>query len=130
MNSIDQLKSSFDPISLKEMDGVKLMNRKDTKFIFNEEILPELLEALKDNYNILEISKKRESQYKTMYFDTDDFKFYIQHHNGKLNRHKVRYRQYADVGTTYLEVKFKSNKLVLSGYFGLFRFILYLLRFI
>ena len=110
MISIDQQISAFEPISLKEMDRVKLMNRKDTKFIFNEEKLPELLEALKDNYNILEISNKRESLYKTMYFDTDDFKFYTQHHNGKLNRHKVRYRQYADVDTTYLEVKFKSNK--------------------
>ena len=110
MDSIDQQITLFEPITLKEMDSVKLMNRKDTKFIFNEEKLPELLEELKDDYKILEISKKRESQYKTMYFDTEDFKFYTQHHNGKLNRHKVRYRQYVDSDMTFLEIKFKSNK--------------------
>ena len=107
MVSIDQQITLFEPITLKEMDSVKLMNRKDTKFIFNEKMLPALLKDLTKNYKILEISKKRESQYKTMYFDTEDFKFYTQHHNGKLNRHKVRYRQYIDVDLTFLEVKFK-----------------------
>ena len=32
------------------------------------------------------------------------------HHNGKLNRYKIRFRDYVNTKNTFLEVKFKSNK--------------------
>ena len=38
--------NNFNPISLNEMDGVKLMNRSDTKFTFSFEKLPSLFENL------------------------------------------------------------------------------------
>ena len=38
--------SNFSPISLNQMDGVKLMNRSDTKFTFSSEKLPALFENL------------------------------------------------------------------------------------
>ncbi|MBL4654748.1 MAG: polyphosphate polymerase domain-containing protein [Bacteroidia bacterium] len=110
MIPIEENIKSFDPITLEEMDSVKLMDRRDTKFIFNAQSLPSLLEELTAHYKILEISNKRGSQYETLYFDTDDFQFYTQHHNGKLNRYKVRFRRYVEVDKTFLEVKFKSNK--------------------
>ncbi|MBL4715144.1 MAG: transporter [Bacteroidetes bacterium] len=101
---------SFTPITLEEMDGVKLMNRRDTKFVFNVQSLDSLLNQLKEKYKILEVEDKRSSQYETLYFDTDDFKFYTNHHNGKLNRYKVRFRKYVESDKLFLEVKFKSNK--------------------
>jgi len=50
------------------------------------------------------------SSYKTLYYDTPDYKSYIEHHNGKLNRIKIRFREYIDTGLTFLEVKLKNNK--------------------
>jgi hypothetical protein len=36
--------------------------------------------------------------------------FYLQHVRGKLARYKVRFRKYELTGTTYLEIKRKTNK--------------------
>ena len=96
----------FDPITLKEMDGVKLMDRTDTKFTFNISNLPSILEAAKAHYRILDIEGNRISRYKTLYFDTDDFNLYNEHHCGKLNRYKIRHRTYVESNLGFLEVKF------------------------
>ena len=32
------------------------------------------------------------------------------HHNGKLNRYKIRFRDYINTKNSFLEVKFKTNK--------------------
>jgi len=106
MKAIEQ----FDSISLDEIDSVKLMNRKDTKFILKQDQLSAILEKVRNSYNVLEVNKIQANKYETLYFDTDDFKFYTLHHNGKLNRYKVRFRRYVDSNRLYLEVKFKSNK--------------------
>ncbi len=110
MTNLATTLNNFTPISLEEMDRVKLQNRTDTKYIFNFDYLAVLLDDIKDKYSILEINNKRTNSYKTLYYDTPDFKSYIHHHNGKLNRTKFRFRNYVDSGITFLEVKFKNNK--------------------
>ncbi len=97
----------FQPITLSEMDEVKLMNRTDTKFVFPRSILRTVLEALSHSYRVLEINGKRISSYQTLYFDTDDFKFYLDHHNGKGDRFKVRIRNYIESELFFLEIKNK-----------------------
>lgn len=92
------------------MDRVKLQNRTDTKFVFEADLLPAILNEIKAFYSILEIKKKRTNSYKTLYYDTKELQSYIQHHNGKANRIKVRYRKYIESDLNYLEVKFKNNK--------------------
>ena len=110
MEAIQNILNSLSPTSLEEMDSVKLMNRTDTKFIFNKDKLSRILESSKKHYKVLEIDNKRLLNYKTVYFDTDNFFMYTAHQNGKLNRYKIRYREYIDSAITFLEVKFKSNK--------------------
>jgi len=110
MNNAESTLREFSPISLKEMDSVKLMNRTDTKYVFTADLLTGILKELSSEYKVLEIEGNKYNQYKTLYFDTEELKLYTQHHNGKLNRHKVRYRKYVDTGLCYLEVKFKNNK--------------------
>jgi hypothetical protein len=110
MSTIDDLLGTFNPVSLQEMEGVKLLNRVDTKFIFEIRKLPLLLNRLKDNYRILEVNGLRKSRYETLYYDTVDHKLYMHHHNGKLNRYKVRHRKYLDSNLEYFEIKFKNNK--------------------
>ena len=92
------------------MDAVKLMNRTDTKFVFPLKTLIKILPKLVEHYRILEINGVRLNAYRSLYFDTEDFQFYHQHHNGKTNRNKVRYREYIDSGLSFLEVKRKNNK--------------------
>jgi hypothetical protein len=101
---------NMQPITLAEMDSVKLMNRTDTKFFFHVSLLIEILEKAKEFYRVLEISDKRQFQYLTTYFDTPDMKLYHEHLNGKLNRYKVRQRRYDATGVEFFEVKFKTNK--------------------
>ena len=44
------------------------------------------------------------------HYDTDDRKFYLDHHNQRVNRNKVRFREYEGSKLTYLEIKHKNNK--------------------
>ena len=110
MDQLIKLLSSFDSISLNEIESVKLMNRTDTKFAFNEAFLPELLDLIKPYYNCLQIESKQIANYQTLYYDTSDLMLYYKHHNGSLNRYKVRQRTYLDSNLSFLEVKFKNNK--------------------
>ena len=92
------------------MDDVKLMSRTDTKFVFNFLRLPEFLEKLSRFYKVLLIDGNLIHDYKSLYFDTDDRKFYIEHHNRRVNRNKIRFREYVGSGLTFLEIKLKNNK--------------------
>lgn len=100
----------FEPISLEEMDGVKLMNRMDSKYVFTRDQFERIMEEVRKYYRILEIEGKRASRYKTLYYDTPTLDLYYNHHRGKLNRYKIRHRTYVESNTGFLEVKFKSNK--------------------
>lgn len=110
MNEISKITSTFSPIKLAEMDNVKLMSRSDTKFAFKISKLPELLNQMLPFYKVLEINGKFIHDYKSLYFDTDDRKFYLDHHNGRVNRNKVRFREYVGSDLTFLEIKRKNNK--------------------
>lgn len=99
----------YDPITLDEMSGIKLMNRTDTKFVTNETMLRRLLVSAADEYYVQEVEGRRLSSYYTLYFDTPRCDMYLNHHNGRLNRQKLRIRSYMDVGLDFLEVKTKNN---------------------
>ena len=101
--------SSFDKISLDEMNGVSLMKRVDTKFILAETQLLKVLAKLQKDYRVLEIDNERLMQYSTLYFDTQNKKCFKEHHNGKLNRYKIRMRKYLVSNICFLEVKKKNN---------------------
>lgn len=98
---------NFQPITLEEMDEVKLMNRTDTKFVFNRKLLLPLLSDLKVGYKVLNVNGNLISTYNTLYYDTLDFDFYLNHHRGKENRYKVRIRNYVESGLFFLEIKNK-----------------------
>ena len=85
--------SSFDKISLDEMNGVSLMKRVDTKFILSESQLLKVFSKIRKEYKVLEIDNERLMQYSTLYFDTKNKKCFKEHHNGKLNRYKIRMRR-------------------------------------
>jgi len=107
---IQGMVAGYAPISLEEMDGVALMNRTDTKFVMRVNHLIQALPQLTKTYRALSIRGRRLHHYRSRYYDTPDFATYIQHHDGLRSRYKVRIREYADPGISYLEVKRKNNK--------------------
>ena len=100
---------NFDKTTLAEMNSVSLMKRVDTKFILNESQLLEVLSKLYDDYKILEIDQERLMKYSTLYFDSQNKKCFKDHHNGKLNRYKIRMRKYLVSDICFLEIKKKNN---------------------
>ena len=92
------------------MDDVKLMNRTDTKFAFKLEKLPLILEKMQPFYRVLSINDKLIHDYRSLYYDTIGRKFYLDHHNRRVNRNKIRFREYVGSDLTFLEIKKKNNK--------------------
>lgn len=97
------------PISLDEMSGIKLMNRTDTKFVTNKAKLAQLLELTQGQYFAQQIEGARIANYRTTYWDTPWHRFFLEHHNGRAPRQKIRVRTYLDSDMTFLEVKTKNN---------------------
>jgi hypothetical protein len=104
------LLNDLQTVSLEELDNVKLLDRQDTKFVFNQIHLPLILDKIKPFYRILEINNERVFTYDNTYFDTDDFLFYNQHHNGNKKRFKIRSRKYSSSNQSFFEIKIKNNK--------------------
>ena len=109
-NSIRKSVSSFVPISLEEMDKVALMNRVDQKFILSFTDLCQIIPQLEAEYRVLTIHGQNVFTYKTDYYDTPGLTMFTDHHNGKLNRFKIRHREYVESNLEFLEIKFKNNK--------------------
>ena len=109
-NQITATVNSFLPITLKEMDGVALMNRTDTKFTFNISKLQAILEEASAYYKVLEIDNLRGFDYESTYFDTPDHRMFYDQHRGKPNRNKIRRREYMYSGLTFMEVKCKNGQ--------------------
>ena len=100
----------YEPISLAQMGRVALLNRTDTKYMLSLATLQHIMPQLTALYSALVVKGKRLSHYRTLYFDSDDFTLYHWHHAGRLNRYKVRSREYVDSQLAFLEVKHKTNK--------------------
>lgn len=99
----------YNTISLDDMSSIRLMNRIDSKYLANEDQLLRLLELAKDDYMVQEINGVRQSEYRTQYLDDRFNTMYLNHHNGRLTRQKVRIRTYVDTSDYFFEVKLKNN---------------------
>ena len=110
MPGITDILQQFEPISLAEMEGVKLMNRIDTKFVMPASLLPELLALAQTSYFVQQAAGKRTGDYDTVYYDTEDLDMYIRHHDRQLVRQKIRVRTYVESKLFFLEIKRKNNK--------------------
>lgn len=110
MPNIKSILKDFEPISLVEMDDVTLMVRTDEKFTVKRDEIFQILKMLTKTYRCLEIDENRLFTYKTEYLDNNESILFKNHQNGKLNRFKIRFRDYIQSKITFLEIKFKSNK--------------------
>lgn len=100
----------FNPIELAQMDSIRLMNRIDTKYLTDVSTLRKILENAADcGYFVLETSGRRIQEYRSMYYDTPFLQMYLDHHNRRLVRQKLRTRCYENTGQTFIELKSKNN---------------------
>lgn len=107
---VDSLLARFEPISLAELEHVKLLNRTDTKYIMRLSQLERALQMIAGQYRVLSVNGTRLNHYQNLYFDTHDFALYRQHHNGLRVRYKVRIREYVESDLVFWEVKRKTNQ--------------------
>lgn len=107
--SICEALKGFSPISLEELDSLKLQNRIDTKYLIPVNLLPAILRSLQTSCQVMTIANQRFFTYENEYLDTANFDFFRLHHNGKANRYKIRLRHYVETDSRFLEIKFKTN---------------------
>lgn len=107
---MNDILSHFAPITLEEMNDVRLLNRTDTKFVTTVPVLRRLLTMAQDDYYAQVIDGECIAPYYTVYFDTDDCAMYQKHESGHTNRQKLRIRSYVNSGLNFLEVKTKNNR--------------------
>jgi hypothetical protein len=100
----------FTPIYLEQLGKASLMERLETKYVFHRDQILDFISELENDYRVLEIQGQRTCGYRTLYFDTADFRFFQQHQNGAGQRWKIRQRTYLDSQTNFLEVKVKDNR--------------------
>jgi len=107
---LQKVLNKFERIELTDLRDGAQMERIDRKYPVHISRIPEVLRGLESEYKIVRAAGSVVSPYDTWYMDTPELKFYRIHHDGFLNRDKVRYRAYPRTRTTFLEVKRKNNK--------------------
>lgn len=110
LNHLIFLSAQFEPISLPQIQSAALLDRVDTKYIIGMDQLCDLLPELTEHYRMLAINDVRLHHYRTLYFDTNTFNLYAQHHNRRAARYKVRVRKYMDTDTVFFEIKRRTNQ--------------------
>ena len=99
--------SDFAPVSLETIAPHALQDRCDTKFLLSQSQLPRLIEALRQDYLVLEVGGVRLHRYRTLYFDTAGFDLYRRHQRSSRRALKIRSRQYVDSDRAFFELKRK-----------------------
>jgi len=101
----------FPSISLTRTNELaQMLSRIDNKYVVNLQQFEIFLEAIKDQYAVLEIKGRRQFTYDSCYYD-DQFGCYFEHHQGRRQRFKARTREYVDGGgMKFFEVKLKGRR--------------------
>ncbi len=106
---MNEILKTYAPITLEEMSGIRLMNRTDTKYVTTRARLMKVLELAREDYRVQEINGVSNLPYFTRYYDTPRHEMFLEHHNGRKTRQKVRIRAYENTGASFLEIKNKNN---------------------
>ncbi|QFR38888.1 polyphosphate polymerase domain-containing protein [Candidatus Gracilibacteria bacterium 28_42_T64] len=108
--TFDSKLNNFSSITLTELNAsASFLKRIDRKFLLTGKQFSEVLEELKENFQVLQIVDKKVFSYDNVYMDTDDYFFYNQHENKQKARTKVRTRLYKDSDLAFFEYKQKEN---------------------
>lgn len=107
----NQLERYFSPIGLDDVNKkAALLQRKDNKYLVSRNTFLALLKEASADFDILTIGEDSIFAYSTMYYDDSNYQCYLDHHNGRRCRVKVRERLYEQSQLIFLEVKLKSKR--------------------
>ena len=99
----------FEPVSLEELDErASLQKRVDDKYIVTLDRLADLLGDLRADHQVLEIDGCRTFDYRSVYFDTPDYRCFTEHVRDVKPRFKLRTRHYITTEQCVFEVKVKQ----------------------
>lgn len=110
MNIIEKSLRRFQTINLSETQKVQFMNRIDYKFLVHKSKVSAVLDDLAKDYYAVKVENQIIQLYHTTYFDTAEDQMYLSHQNGRLNRYKIRTRNYESTNNSFLEIKLRTNK--------------------
>lgn len=110
------LENQFDCIELSSLTNNKLLSRFDRKYIIPTDKLPEIFILASEDYQLLKIDNKIQHQYASTYYDTKDYELYLNHHNKRKVRFKVRIREYLDSQLKFAEIKIKGKNKITNKY--------------
>ncbi len=101
----------FDAISLEQLNAkAAMLERLDNKYLVREDVLERAVDDLSKHFDILENEGMRDFTYETWYFDDAERRSYLDHHQGRRKRCKVRVRRYTDARLCFVEVKLKDKR--------------------
>lgn len=101
---------TFWTLNLTELNATaSYLKRIDTKYLLTWKELSNILDDLKNDFQILEIKWTKIFSYDNVYMDTPEYLFYNQHQDKKKTRTKVRTRYYTDSNLAFFEYKQKEN---------------------
>lgn len=99
------------PVGLTDLvERAALMHRTDRKYIADLATVRALVSDLSASHQVLEISDRRSTSYRTLYFDTDDLTACRAHVQKRRRRWKARSRLYVEDALCRIEVKTKDNR--------------------
>jgi len=113
-NQIARALDNFQQAGAALIDTRKLLRRTDSKFLMSEGDIDSLLTQLRPAYAVLLANGAPLASYRTLYFDTLDYRCFHDHRRGRRPRFKARIRHYDDRVLSYLEVKTKGSSNVTS----------------
>jgi hypothetical protein len=93
------------PQAILPSERQRLLRRTDSKYVIMRSELPAVLHALAGSYECLTAAGNPAARYATVYFDTPDLRFLMDHLRGRRPRCKLRVRHYPDRHLSFLEVK-------------------------
>ena len=102
----------LEAIGLDALDAAAALRRRfDSKYLVARDALEELIGRLAPTHRMLEIDGRRDFEYRTTYFDTDELAAFRDHLQGRRRRLKVRVRQYVDTaGHCFFELKLRGAR--------------------
>lgn len=108
--AFDTKLENFQALTLTELNAqASYLKRIDRKFLLTKDQFAEILEDLKEDFQVLEIAGKKIFSYDNVYMDTDNYLFYNQHQDKFKTRTKIRTRLYKDSDMAFFEFKQKIN---------------------
>jgi hypothetical protein len=102
--------SGFPLISSGEQDPIRFKRRYSEKYMISRVLFNQLLPGLAEHFGLFMLSGNKYQSVELTYYDTPDFRFFLDHVNGKYSRIKFRVRDQADTNSKVLEVYRRKNR--------------------